>query len=155
MAGTPQENSALVRRFLTNVVVGGDTDAVPLFLTDDVNHHNLVFGESQYRDGATALGWRVLAAADIDLEIAGIVATEDCVAIRAVVSGTHQESLMEFAPTGASFEIDYVWFCQIDDNRISEIHSLPDGLGLMQQLGALPELASNHSLTASKGNQQP
>lgn len=155
MAGTHQENSALVRRFLTNVVGGGDTDAVPLFLTDDMDHHNLVFGESQDRDGATALGWRVLAAADIDLEIAEVVATEDCVAVRAVVSGTHRESLMEFSPTGASFEIDYAWFCQIDDSGISEIHSLPDGLGLMRQIGALPKPASNHSLTASKRNQQP
>lgn len=146
MAATPRENAALVRRFLTNVVAGGDTDAVSVFLTEDVGDHNLVFGDGS-REEATALGWRVLAGADVTIDIEDVVASEEKVAVRGTVSGSHRESLMDLAPTGASFEIACVWFCRIDDGRIDDICSLPDGLGLMQQLGAIPEIPSNHSRT--------
>jgi predicted ester cyclase len=66
------------------------------------------------------------------------VATDDQVDVRATVSGTHSEPLMGLAPTGRSFEIDYVWFCRIEEGQIAEIWSLPDGLGVMQQFGAVP-----------------
>ncbi|MFB6235620.1 MAG: ester cyclase [Halopenitus sp.] len=147
MRTTPQENAALVRRFLTDVVVGGDTDAIDTFLTDDPVDHNLVFGERRRQDAMMTLGWRVLAAADVGVEIDDVVATGEQVAVRATVIGTHTKSLMDLAPTGASFEIDYVWFFRIHDGSIAEIWSLPDGLGLMQQLGALPEPSVNRLRT--------
>jgi len=154
MTGTPHENAALVRRFLSNVVAGGDTDAVSVFLADDVVDHNLVFGDARSQEGVTALGWQVLAAADVDVEIGDVVATEDRVAVRATVAGTHRESLMDLAPTGMSFEIAYVWFCHISEGRITAIQSFPDGLGLMQQLGVLPEPPSHRSLTDPTEHQQ-
>lgn len=138
MHSTPQENAALVRGFLTDVVVGGDTDAVDAFCSADVNDHHLVFGAGQGRGAATVLGWRVLAATDVDVAIEDVVATGETVAVRATVTGTHRESLIDLAPTGRSFEIAYAWFCRIDDGRIAEIWSLPDGLGLMEQLGVVP-----------------
>jgi len=94
MTDTTAENAALVRRFLTDVVARGDTDAAAAFVTEDV---------------------------------------------RATVTGSHRESLVDLAPTGESFEIAYAWFCRIEDGRIAEIRSLPDGLGLLRQLGALSE----------------
>lgn len=154
MAATPQENAALVRGFLTNVVAGGDTDAVSVFLTDDVAEHNLVFGDETEREGMTALGWRVLASAEVTIDITNVVAADDSVAVHGTVSGRHCESLMDLAPTGESFTIAYAWFCRIDDGLISEIWSLPNGLGLMQQLGALPEVPSSRSLTQSTEYQQ-
>lgn len=153
MAATAQENAALVRRFLTNVVAGGDTDAVSMFLIEDVVDHSLVFDEETEREGMMALGWRVLASADVTIDISDVVAADDRVAVRATVSGRHGESLMDLAPTGESFTIAYVWFCRIDDGLISEIWSFPDGLGLMQQLGALPEAPSRSSTQSTEYQQ--
>lgn len=147
MTATPEENAALVRGFLVDVVAGGDTDAVPIFLADDVDEHNPIFGTSPERADVATLGWQVLATADIDIEIADVIATDEAVAVRASVRGTHRESLMNLAPTGASFDIPYAWFCGIENRRIAEIWSLPDGLGLMQQVGALPERSADRSLT--------
>lgn len=138
MANAPQNNAALVRGFLTDVVGGGDTAAVPVFLTDDAVADDLVFGESVDPCPVTALGWRVLAGADADVHIDEIVADGDRVAVRGTVSGSHRESLMDLAPTGATFEIPCVWFCRVPDRRIAEIRSLPDGLGLLRQLNAIP-----------------
>lgn len=145
MESTPQENAALVRGFLTDVVVGGDTDAVEAFLTDSVRTHNLVFGDGHGHGATTVLGWRVLAAADVKIAFEDVVATDETVAVRATVTGSHRESLMDLAPTGQSFEIAYAWFCRIDDGHIDEIWSLPDGLGLLKQLGVVPPNSSDHT----------
>lgn len=137
MPTTPRENAALVRRFLLDVVDGGDTAAVGTLLDENATEHHLVFGDAH--DGATALGWRVLAAADVAVDVEHVVAAEGEVAVRATVAGIHRESLMDLAPTGASFEIACAWFCRVENGRIAEIRSLPDGLGLLRQLGALPD----------------
>lgn len=152
MAATPRENAALVRRFLTDVIAGGDTDAAQGFLTRDIADHNLVFGDVRGREATTALGWRVLASADVDVVIEDTMATDNRVAVRATVTGTHQESLMDLAPTGRSFEIAYAWFCRVKDGEIVEIWSLPDGLGLMRQIEALPDQPSNRLNTAPTNN---
>jgi len=139
MAPTPRENAALVHRFLTDVVACGDTNAVPEFLTTGVVDHHLVFDGSQSRETLKGLGWHALAGADVDLHVEDIVASEDRVAVRGRVTGAHEESLMDLAPTGRSFEIACAWFCRVEDDRIAEIWSLPDGLGLLTQLDAVPE----------------
>lgn len=69
------------------------------------------------------------------------VVADERVAVRATVTGTHRESLVDLAPNGASFEIGYVWFGRIENGQIAEMWSLPDGLGLLQQLDAIPEVA--------------
>lgn len=137
METTPEENEALVRRFLTDVIEGGDTDASDAFVAEDVVDHDLVFGDEPESDAVTALGWQVLAAADVEITIRDMVATDHQVAVRATVSGTHRESLIDLAPTGESFEIAYVWFCRIEGSRIAEIWSFPDAFGLLSQLGVL------------------
>lgn len=138
MANAQQTNAALVRGFLTDVVGGGDTAAVPAFLTADAVAEDLVFGDSVDRGSVTRLGWRALAGADADVHIEETVASGDRVAVRGLVSGSHRESLVDLAPTGATFEIPCVWFCRVPDCRIAEIRSLPDGLGLLRQLDAIP-----------------
>jgi len=119
MVATPRENAALVRGFLTDVVSGGDTDAVSAFL----------------------------AAGDVDITIDDVVAATDQVAVLGTVTGTHCESLMDLAPTARSFEIACAWFCRIEDGQIAAIYSLPDGLGLMQQVDAIPDWTTNRSLS--------
>lgn len=155
MTKTARTNAALVRSFLTDVIAGRDTAAVGAFLSDDVIDRNLVFEAAPGQAGVTALGWQVLAGADIELEISDVVATHDRVAVRATVSGTHQESLMDLAPTGRSFDIAYAWFCRIENGRITEIRSLPDGLGLMQQVGAIPDGSRRMSLSQPTEHNQP
>lgn len=140
MASIPEENTTLVRRFLTDVVAGEDRDAFGAFVAEDIVDHNLVFGDSHPRKADSGLAQSVLAAAgDIDIEIEDLVAAEDTVAVRATVSGTHHGSLRDLAPTKASFEIAYVWFYRIEEGKIAEVWSLPDGLGIVQQLTATAE----------------
>lgn len=137
MAPTPQENAALVREFLSDVVAGGDTDALGMFLTDDAVHSRPGLASPTDVNHASAEEWLVLAGADVEISIEGVVAADDRVAIRGRVTGTHRESLMDLVPTGRSFAIAIAWFCRIEGGRIGEIWSLPDRLGLMRQLEAV------------------
>lgn len=139
MTSTSHETAALVREFFTSVIDGGDTDAVDVLLADDVVDHHLVFGRRYGASGVDELGWRVLAAADVSVEIDDVIATVDRAAVRGTISGTHQESLMDLAPTGERFEISAVWFCRLENGELAEIWSLPDGLGLMRQIDAIPD----------------
>lgn len=145
MAPTPQENAALVRRFLTDAVAGGDVDGVGTFVTDGVVDHDPVFGDASAHEAVTAAGWSALAAATVEIDVEDVVATEDRVAVRGTVTGTDCGSLVDPASSGESFEIAYAWFCRIEDGKIAEIWSLPDGLGLVQQLGAVPERSPSRS----------
>lgn len=138
MSPTPQENTALVRRFLSDVLVAGDTDAVDAFLAEDGVDHNLVFQRDR-DERIGEVGRAVMASADVDVEIHGIVADQERVAVRASVTGVHSESLLDLAPTGERFEIACVWFCRVEAGRITEIWSLPDALGLLRQIGAITE----------------
>lgn len=146
MGTTQRENAALVRRFLSDVVAGGDTDAVDAFVADDLVEYNLVFGDAEGREGVTELGWKVLAGADVDVTVADVVASRERVAVRATVSGTHEESLVDLAPTGVAFEIAYVWFCRVVGDEITEIWSFPDGLGLLNQLGVVDDPDENRAV---------
>ena len=139
MAPPSRENAALVRRFLLDVVACGDTNAVADLLAADVGDHHLVFEGDQHQGVATELGRQALASADVDLHVEDVVASGERVAVRGRVTGTHQESLMDLAPTGRSFEIACAWFFRIEHDQIAEIWSLPDGLGLLTQLDAVPE----------------
>ncbi|MFB6177550.1 MAG: ester cyclase, partial [Halobaculum sp.] len=134
MEPRPRENAALVRRFLTDVVACGDTKAVAECLTTGVVDHHLAFGTVESRETVAGLGWHALGSADVDVHIEDVVASDDRVAVRGRVTGTHRESLMDLAPTGRSFEIACTWFCRIENDRIAEIWSLPDGLELLRQL---------------------
>lgn len=136
MGGTRRENAALVRRFLSDVAAGGDVAAVEAFLAENFAGHDLVFGDGH---AGTDFDWSVLAAADVDVEVEQVVATDEWVAVLATVSGTHREPLLELEPTGESFEVAYAWFCRVEEGRLAEIWSLPDGLGLLEQIGAIPD----------------
>lgn len=139
MAPDRHENAALVRRFLLDVVGGGDTDAARGFVTPAFVERDLVFGTGQPRDELARLGWRVLAGADVDIDVRDVIASGDAVAVIGRVAGTHRESMVDLAPTGRSFDIDCAWFCGVEDGRLAEIASLPNGLGLLRQLEAVPE----------------
>lgn len=135
MATTQRENKALVEQFLTDVVAGGELDALDTFVTEDVVDHNAVFGEHQGIEASRKAGKRVIDAfADFDVTIEELIAEDDTVAVRATVSGTHARPILDLEPTGESFEIAYMWFYRIEDGQIAELWSLPDGLGLLQQL---------------------
>ena len=139
MPPTEEENAALVRRYLLDVVDGGDVDARDILLAADVGAATLYTDD---QGGDHYLQWLsrgILAAADVDVHVEELVADEDRVAVRCRISGTLAGVAIEPHLIGRTFTMDHVGFYEVQNDQITEMWSLADKLGLVSQLGLLPE----------------
>lgn len=134
MESTARDNAALVREFLTEVLAGGDIDALDIFLSDSAIEHQPVLEKESALDPTQPSVWRVLAGADVDITLEHVVAEQDMVAVRGTVRGAHSASLVDATANGRTFEISCAWFCRIREGRIAEIWSLPDGRALQREV---------------------
>lgn len=92
------------------------------------------------RQQFTALGAAFYAAfPDLRHHVIEQVAEGDTVVNRIRTAGTHQGTFQGIPATGRTGSIDVIAIHRYQDGRIVEAHLLFDGLGLLQQLGALPD----------------
>jgi predicted ester cyclase len=66
----------------------------------------------------------------------------DCVFLRGSFSGTHTGDFMGMPPTGKEITITFMNFDRFANGKLVEHRAEVDMLGLMQQLGAIPSLAT-------------
>ena len=84
--------------------------------------------------------WRA-AFPDWNFTVEDMVAEGDVVMTRCTVRGTHRGELFGLPPTGREVAYTEILISRIADGRIVEQSVLIDRLGLLQELGALPETA--------------
>jgi len=72
-------------------------------------------------------------------EVQEQIAEGDFVVTRWTASGTNDGGLMGMAATGKSVEVAGITIDRIADDKIAESWTCFDTLGMMQQLGAVPE----------------
>lgn len=138
MVSTQEENAALVRAFLINVVASGDTDALGIFLSEDAVDRRPVLDNEVESEMVGSRYWKALAVTDIQITVDNVVAADENVAIRGTLARHHRESLHDRESNRRSFEIAIAWFCRIENGQIVETWSLPDGSWLVEQLDAIP-----------------
>jgi len=140
-ASVQEENKALVRKYLEEVVSRGN-----MVVADQLVASNVVF-TSPYtpqpiRDLA---GFKqmitMLHASFPDLRIheEDLIAEGDKVVSRWVARGTQQGEFMGFSSTGKQFAITGISIYRIADGKIVEGWVNDDSLGMMQQLGIIPQ----------------
>jgi steroid delta-isomerase-like uncharacterized protein len=85
---------------------------------------------------------------DLRLEIVGdIVAEGDYVAWRDVSTGTHQNDFMGIPATGKQIRIEGVHIAQFNEDGTAKAHwGSIDNLGMLQQLGVIPEMGAQPAL---------
>jgi steroid delta-isomerase-like uncharacterized protein len=76
---------------------------------------------------------------DIQWTLEDMVAEGDKVAARFMMRGTHQGAFFGVPPTGRSIKVQVLNFYRFSNGQIIEEYGQPDMLGLLQQLGAIPE----------------
>jgi predicted ester cyclase len=81
------------------------------------------------------------ALADLRVTIEHQFADGDYVATRSTIRGRHEGELMGVAPTGREVAFSSLTISRCRDGRIEEEWELADTIGLMRQVGALPEKA--------------
>ena len=85
---------------------------------------------------------------DLRLTIEDVIAEGQTVMARWSCRGTHKGDLSGIAPTGKQFNISGVTIARLSNGKMAEGWVNWDALGLMQQLGVVPELARTKAAAA-------
>ena len=75
---------------------------------------------------------------DLKEDLQDIMASGDTVATRWVVTGSLQREFMGIPASGQTIRVEGMNFYRLKDGRVTDIWTQFDGLGMMQQLGAIP-----------------
>ncbi len=137
-----EENKVIARRALEEVFSAqGDLDvADELFAPDYVGHDPVSPEDVRGPEGVKefAMTYRN-AFPDVQLSVEDQVAEGDRVATRWSARGTHQGELVGVDPTGNQVQITGITISRIEGGKIAEDWINYDALGMMQQIGAIPE----------------
>jgi len=126
-----EQNKAVVRRFITEVLTGRNTGVADELLAP--NYVNRL--TRMDREGFKAMGAGLGAAIpDLRFEIENLVAEGDAVVARFTMEGTHTGSLMGESPSGKRLSARGLTYYSLANGRIVEDDPIttPD---LMQALG--------------------
>jgi steroid delta-isomerase-like uncharacterized protein len=75
---------------------------------------------------------------DLRYRVDQLVVSDDAVAARVTLSGTHRGDFFGIAPTGKRFEVTQTNIERVRDGRIVEHFRNTDELSLLRQLGVVP-----------------
>jgi steroid delta-isomerase-like uncharacterized protein len=136
----PEENKAVVRRFLEEIFNEGNLDAADeLFAPDYVLHDPAVPEEVRGPEGVKRyVSMYRSAYPDTHIAIEDQIAEGDKVVTRWTGQGTHEGELMGIPPTGERVTVAGIQFDRVSGGRIEETWVIYDALGMMQQLGVVP-----------------
>ncbi|MFB6173725.1 MAG: ester cyclase [Halobacteriales archaeon] len=142
MSAQEGHNETRLREYTERVWNDGDVEAIEEFVADDYAMHDPAF--FQFPPGPAGLAQAVRiwhhAFPDAAFRIEDVVADGDRVAARWTATGTHEGELMGIEPTGAEvafsgFELDLM-----AEGVLRETWTVYDALGVLRQIGAVPEL---------------
>ena len=136
---SPEENKALVRRFVEEVFNQGNLAAVDRFLAAEYRDANALPGQEPGREGAKrAFSLYQEVFPDLRYTIEEMIAEGDTVVTRVTFRGTHRGAFLGIPPTNRQVSVPAVHITRLVEGTIREHWSLMDDLGLMQQLGVVP-----------------
>lgn len=137
-----EENKELIRRFFAAIDEGckaGNADMLDEFLAPDFVEHDPFPGVPPTRDGWKQVFEGFVAGAPGYHVVEDLVAEGDMVAGRITAYGRHEGDLFGIPATGREIEVSGMAMWRIRDGRIVEHWHETDQLGLMRQLGVVPE----------------
>ena len=138
------ENKALVRRGLEEIWNKGNLAVVDeLTAANHVAHDpaNPSAGRGPQAEKQLVTMYRT-ALPDIHIAIDEMIADGDKVVTRWTARGTHKGDLMGIAPTGKQVTITGITIDRVAGGKVEESWTNWDTLGMMQQLGAVPQMAA-------------
>ncbi|MGA2811471.1 MAG: ester cyclase [Candidatus Acidiferrum sp.] len=144
------QNKTIVRRLFEELWNKGNLSLADQLFTPNYTHHDSSspdFGNGPESERKRATLYRN-AFPDIRFTVEDITAEGETVVARWSCHGTHKGDLNGVAPTGKQFTISGVTIARFVNGKLSEGYVNWDALGLMQQLGVVPELARPRAVAA-------
>jgi steroid delta-isomerase-like uncharacterized protein len=134
-------NTQLVERFIQELFTRGDLTAVDRYLDPGFVNHDPPFpGAPEGPEGMRQAAAMFRAALpDWHSELDQLVADGDIVVERFTASGTHEAELMGVPGTGRQLVLKGINIFRIEGGRIVERWGRLDELGLLRQLGLVPD----------------
>lgn len=134
------QNHEIAERVFTDLLNGHDLDRIPELYAEDCAFYGMSGPEAIDRDDYEAfLSMHFEAFSDLSFEIEEMIDEGDRMAVRWTARGTHDGALMDIPATGESATVTGMSFLHIEDGEIVEVHNNHDMLGLLQQIGAIPD----------------
>jgi steroid delta-isomerase-like uncharacterized protein len=133
------QNERLIRRYFEEVWNQGRLEILDELLAPDYVNHT----PSTPNPPRGPAGLKPIVAAiragfpDLRYEIEDVIATEDRVVARVVMSGMHRGDLFGLAPTGRRVRVNQINIERVSNGQIVEHWRVTDELSQMRQLGAL------------------
>jgi steroid delta-isomerase-like uncharacterized protein len=133
-------NKEIVRRLFEEDISGGNEQTAAEIIHPAFFDHTNPPGMQRGLDGHTAIVrlFRV-AFPDQWWQIEDLIAADDRVVARTTMTGTHLGDFFDIPATGARVTLPGVHILRIEDGRIAEHWGSNDDLGLMRQLGVIPD----------------
>ena len=142
-----EENERIVRRYIEEAWNRGNVSVVDELMAPGYKRHVNGCPTPLTRDAHKQRLLRIRRALpDVRLTIEDLIAAGDRVVSRLTLRGTQHETFMGIPPTGRRVTITGIDIARLSDGRIVEQWAEMDTLGLIQQLGALPQ----HVLVAAR-----
>jgi len=130
------ESKVVVRRFIDDVFVKGNADAVDKLVTSDFTPHSWGRTPPGVEPLKDAIKRVHAGLSDVSMKIEDVIAEDDKVAVRLTARGRHTGEFMGLPPSGHDYTISETHIFHLRDGKISEHWRDADMLGLMRQLGA-------------------
>lgn len=139
-----ESNKALARRLMEEAFNAGNMNVVDELVAAGYVNHDAAAPETTVGPEAakaSVAGYRA-AFPDLRITVEDQIADDDRVATRWSATGTHRGELMGMTPTGKQSTVTGITIDRIVDGRIAESWTNWDTLGMLQQLGVVPALAT-------------
>jgi steroid delta-isomerase-like uncharacterized protein len=144
-------NKNVVRRLFEEVWSKGNLSVADELFAPSYTHHDPStpdVGRGPESEKLRATLYRT-AFPDLRLTIEDLIAEGETVMARWSCRGTHKGALGGIAPTGKQFTISGISIARFASGKMVEGWINWDALGLMQQLGVVPELAKAKTAAAA------
>ena len=137
-----EQNKATIRRYIEVGWSTGDMNAVAEAIAPEYRRHqpNMVMPVESEKELEQLIGMYRAGIPDLDIKVQHIVAEGEWVVTRVQCKGTHTGELAGIPPTGKSLDFTASDIFQMADGKVVESWHNVDDLGLLQQIGIIPEL---------------
>lgn len=143
---TTQQNITLVRRLFDEVYTKGSLNLLDELMANNVRLHDPA--RPDHREGLTSLkeveSIYKKAFPSKKLKIDDIFAVDDRVVVRWTCTGTHRGELEGIPATNRDIKITGVSIYRLANNKVAEMWSSWDRLGLLEQIGEIEPATALH-----------
>jgi steroid delta-isomerase-like uncharacterized protein len=138
-------NKAIVRRYYEEVFNQRKIDVIDELMGDKFINNDPTPAAARNKESAKQFILKITEAfPDHHHEIVDLIAEDDKVVMRCILTGTHQREfigLPGFPPTGKSVRQQQIHILRVHNSKITEHWVVRDDLAMIMQLGVIP--ASN------------